>query len=826
MKKFSWKKLIPHIIAVAVFLVITLVYCNPALQGKVLQQQDIIHWKAMAQQSFKYKETHGHFPLWTNSMFGGMPAFQVAMDADNFASLGYLHSLFTLFLPHPFDFFFLMCVCFYFLSQVLKVDYRIGILAAIAYAYASFSPILVSAGHDTQILTMGYMPALLGAFFLVFQKKYWIGAALCVLFATLFVGMNHPQVTYYFLLVTVCLLITYIIIWVKQKDYKHMIISLCILGGSAVIGVANNLVPLATTYDYSKASMRNGVLNLDSTTQKSSSTTGLPIDYAFQWSFLPSEVFTLLIPDVYGGISRGEEFSEDSHVAKVALDKGVSDDQAAQLSQSFPAYWGSQPFTSGPVYLGAIICLLFVFGMVYLTTPDRWWILAACILMIFMSWGKNFASFNDFLFNYLPMYNKFRVPTMALGIVQLLFPLLAMLALQQFIFNEKDKAYAWKKLKTTGYIMLGIFVIAGLLYTSFNYKGENDGQVLSELGQMTHNNKDDVTQFYNALKQDRQSLFGADLIRSLFFAGAAFLCLWLLLKNKIKPVYALFAILLLSSIDVIAESRRYLNTNSFQDQETDDGNFTPSQTDEQILKDTGYYRVINLTTDWAEDAMPSYFHNNIGGYSPAKLSIIQDLLTYQLNKQPPNLQVLNMLNTKYVIVPSGQNNQPTVQQNPGALGPCWFVNGVEFKSSAANAMRALNNFNPKDTAIVEEDYKAAMPFNPIADSSASIKLVKNDNDNIFYKSNSHTNQFAVFSEIFYDRGWKAYIDNKETPIVKTDYVLRGLAIPAGNHDIRFEFKPASYYSSLKIAIGAGVISWLIIIIAVWQSFRTKEGETV
>jgi hypothetical protein len=825
MKNFSFKIFIPHIIAVAVFLTVTLMYCSPALQGKVLQQSDVTHWKAMAQQVLTYKDAHGHLPLWSNSMFGGMPAYQIAMEPPNFASVERLHSFFTLFLPHPFDFFFLMCISFYFLSQVFKVDYRIGIAAAIAYAYASFSPILVVAGHATQILTMGYMPALLGAFFLVFQKKYWIGGALCVVFASLLISMNHPQVTYYFGIVTACLVVTYIIIWVKQKEYKHMIISLCILAGAGLLGVANNLVPLATTYDYSKATMRNGVLNLDTTANKATATTGLPIDYAFQWSFQPSEVFTILIPNIYGGMSGGAEFGADSHVAKMAIQKGISDDQAAQLASEMPAYWGNQPFTSGPVYLGAIICFLFVFGMIYLKTPDRWWILAACTLTIMMSWGKNFAAFNDFLFYHLPMYDKFRVPTMALLITQFLFPILAMLALQQFIFNEKDKTYALKKLKTTGYVMIGIFAIAAFLYTSFDYKSDSDANLVNQLSQMMQGNKQDANSFYNALKEDRQSLFGSDLLRSIFFAGAAFLCLWLILKNKIKPVYALFAIVLLSSIDVIAESRRYFNNDKFLDQETSDGTFSPSAADAQILKDTGYYRMADFTKDWSEDAMPSYFHNNIGGYSPAKLSIMQDLLTYQLNKQPQNIQVLNMLNTKYVVVPD-QKNQPLVEQNPGALGACWFVKNVEFKNGPADAMRALNNFNPKDTAIVESDYKNAVPFSPVADSTASIQLVKNDNDEIFYKSDSKTNQFAVFSEIFYDRGWKAYIDDKETPIAKTDYVLRGLAVPAGTHQIRFEFKPSSYYDSLKIAVAASLISWLLIIGAVFQSMRKKKNVIV
>lgn len=823
MKNFSWKKLIPHIIAVVVFLAVTLFYCSPALQGKVLSQSDVNQWKGMAEQSMKYKETHGHYPLWTNSAFSGMPTYQIAMEAANPLSLGYLHFIFTLFLPHPFDYFFLLCISFYFLSQVFRIDYRIGIAAALAYAFASFSVTIVTVGHQTQVLAMGYMPFALGAFFLVFQKKYWWGAALSIVFTMLLISMIHPQITYYFLIVTACLLITYIIIWIRQKEYKHMLISLAILGGAAILGVVNNMVNIATTLDFAKATMRNSTLHIDTTNNKTTTTQGLPIDYAFQWSYAPTEIFSIIVPNIYGGRNGGKDFGTNSHLAKAAEEKGIQVDPD-QFAQSFTAYWGAQPFTEAPVYLGAVMCLLFVFGLIYLKTPDRWWIVAACALAILMSLGKNFAAFNDFLFDHLPMYNKFRVPTMALVIPQLLFPLLGMMALNKFIFHETDKAYALNKLKTTGFTMLAIFAVLAFMYTSFDYKGIGDGgdsQTLNYLNQATQNNKDLVNSFYNALKLDRQSLFGSDLLRSVIFAGLAFAALWFMLKNKIKPVYAMLAVLLLSSVDLLALGRRYLNEDDFQDAiSPDESVFTPTAADQQILKDTGYYRVLNLTGSFSEESTTSYFHNSLGGYNPARLSVYDDMLTYQLRRQQPNLNVINMLNTKYVIVPDAKN-QPVAQQNPGALGPVWFVKGIRFTEGPAETMKALNTLDTKDSAIVEGEYKSNITAAPVYDSAAQISLLKNDNDIITYKSRSSTNEFAVFSEIFYDRGWKAYIDNKETPIVKTDYALRGLSIPAGEHTIRFEFKPASYYNSLKIAIAASIISWLVIIAAIFFSTRKK-----
>ncbi len=816
----------PHVIAVGIFLVIAVFYCKPALLGKVLQQHDLQQWKGMAESSFRFKETHGHFPLWINSMFGGMPGYLIAMEAYNPVTPGYFDPLFNLFLPAPISFFFLLCVSFYFLTQVLKIDYRIGILAAIAYAYASFTPIIVSVGHITQVRAMGYVPAMLGAIFLVFQKRYWTGAALSALFAFLLIGMNHLQITYYFLLTAVFAFVAYLIYWIKNKEYKHIFITCCILAFAAIVGVSGNIVSIATTYDYSKATMRGGSNTIDTATNKVEKSAGLPIDYAFGWSYGQAETFTLLVPNIYGGSSFGSELGTGSHLAKEAIEKGVPDDQAGEFAAEFPAYWGLQPSTAGPVYLGAVICFLFIFGCIYLKGFNKWWIIAACFLAILMSWGKNFMGFNSFLFNYLPMYSKFRSPTMSLFIPQLLFPLLAGMASQHLFFEEKDKISALKKLKVAGYIMLGVFVIVGMLYMSLDYKSNEDSRIVNMFTQMTQGNSEIAKSFYNAFKQDRQSLFGKDLLRSAFFAGAAFLVLWLFVKNKIKASYAIIGLLLLSSIDLLAEGRRYLNNDSFIEPETVDENFfRPSSADQQIMKDTGYYRVFNLTTDPFNDALTSYFHNSVGGYSPVKLSIVEDMLNYQLRKQPMNFHVLDMLNTKYFIVP-GQQNQPTVQQNPNALGPCWFVKTIEYKKGPAEVMKALNNFNPKDTAFVEESSKSNIPFTPVADSTASIRLIKNDNDVVTYQSSSRTNQFAVFSEIFYDRGWKAYIDNKEVPIIKTNYVLRGLAVPAGNHNIRFEFKPSSYYNSSKAEIAGSVLGWLAIIAAIVHGYRKRKTTMV
>lgn len=823
MKQFQWKSLLPHAIAVGIFLVVAVIFCKPALEGKVLNQSDVSHWKGMAQDLFNYKETHGHYPLWNNNLFGGMPAYQIAMEAANPITPIYFHQLFMLFLGKPIGFFFLLCIGFYFLSQVIGTKSWIGILGSIAYAYATYDPIIIAVGHDTKMQAMAYMPALLGALWLIYKKEYWWGAALTALFSFLLIAMNHLQVTYYFLIMAGIMTIAFMVQWIKQKDYKHLGISLAIALSMGALGVGPNIVSLATTSDYAKATMRGGSVMLDSTGTATKSK-GLEIDYAFYYgSYGLAETYTFLVPGIYGG-SSGGELDINSHFAKKALERGIPEDQTAQIAGYMPTYWGPQPMTSGPVYFGAIICFLFILGMVYLKTWHRWWILAVCILAVMMSWGSNFMGFNSFLFNNLPLYNKFRAPSIVLILPQLLFPLLGIMALQQLLFEEKNKAIALASLKKAVYITGAFILGAVLLYFSFDYIGKDD-QIKNMLTQMLGGNQEEANSFYNVLKEDRRSMFGSDLIRTIIFIAGAVALLWFAIQQKLKTMYALIAILVLSSADLFTVGKRYLSEKNFQDAEVvNESQFAPTPIDQQILSDTTKPRVLNLTTDPYTDAITAYHHRSVGGYHPAKLSIYNDLIQFQLNKQPMNIGVLNMLNTRYFIVPNPQNGQPGLQVNPAALGHVWFVKGIQYEKDPGAVMKAMNQFSPADTAIVEEQYKAAIPFAPEFDSTANITQELNDNDLIRYRSNSSKNQFAVFSEIFYDRGWKATIDGKEAPIVKVNYVLRGLAIPAGNHEIVFEFKPASYYNSAKIAVITSAPIWILLVLAAFFSLRKKRED--
>lgn len=820
--KLNFSKIVPHLVAVTSFVVLALIFCKPALDGKVLQQSDIMHWKGMSKDIQDYRDTHnGVAPLWTINMFSGMPGYQIATNNNNVVS--YLATdIFSLFIPKPFRFFILACLGFYFLGIVLRVNPWIAMIGAIGYAYATYDPVIVGVGHDTKMLSIAYLPAALGGLIMIFDGRYWLGAAFTALFTSILVYQNHYQIVYYFLLVVGFMTIAHTIQWVKQGRVKHMLTAFSFALVAGLLGVLVNAVMLFTTYDYSKATIRGGQasLNLDSTARKTNKG-GLDTGYAFLYgSYGRAETMTLLIPDMYGGSLR--PLGEDSKLVEVMQEKNLPPDFSNQLYSYIPSYWGNQPGHSGPVYLGAVICFLFVFGMFYVRSPHKWWLFAITILAILMSWGKNLAGFNTFLFEHLPMYNKFRAPAMILIIPQLSFAFLGILALQQALYGDDKHEYIWSKLKNAGFTMAGIFLLAIMFYFSFDYKTDSDRALQQQLTQIMNNDPSAAKDIINAAASDRKSIFGKDLARSIFFAGAAFFIIVLYTRNKLKAQYVVIGLLLLTTLDLLPVGKRYLGNDNFLEPEENDASFAPTSADQLILQDKEQnYRVFNLTQSPFNDAITSYHHQSVGGYHAAKLSIYQDLIENQLSKQPMNMEVLNMLNTKYFIVPDS-SGRPVVQQNPGALGSAWLVKSIRFVKDPAAEMNALNDFRSGDEAVVQERFRADIPFQPVADSTASVKLEKNDNDIVTYTFKSATNQFAVFSEVYYDRGWKAFIDGKEAPIVKTDYVLRGLAVPAGQHNIEFRFEPKSYIMGKRITGISQIILLLFFVAGVFMEYRKRK----
>ena len=824
MKNLSFKTLLPHLVAVVIFVLVAVIYCKPALDGKVLQQSDVIHWKGMSKDIQDYRDAHdGVAPLWTTNMFGGMPGYQIATNNNNYLSY-WANETFSLFIPKPFRFFILACFGFYFLALVLRVNPWLAMLGALGYAYASYNAIIISVGHDTKMLSIAYLPALLGSIWLVFEKKYWIGAALTALFSSILIFHNHYQIVYYFLLIAAFMTIGNIIHWVRNKEFNHLVKASAFALAGGIIGVFANAVMLFTTYDYSKATIRGGQASLqvsDSLSGKKSNG-GLDTAYAFLYgSYGVAETFTLMVPGIYGGAAS--PLGEDSKLVETMQEKGLPQEFANQLYSYFPAYWGQQPGHSGPVYLGAIFCMLFIFGMFFLKTHHKWWILSITVFALVMAWGKNFGAFNNFMFEYLPLYNKFRAPAMILVIPQLLFPLVAVMSLQRLLFGNPTKDETWKALRLSGIVMAGLFVVLGFLYISFSYRLGFEKDIQQQLNQMAKGDTSLGKDIINAVVADRKGMFGADLLRSMFFIASAWLLLFLFIRDKIKAQPVIWALVVLSMIDLLGVSSRYLNKDNYLEPEDFEGAFAPTPADIQIKKDPeNNFRVLNLTQSTFNDAITSYHHKSVGGYHAAKLSIYQDLIENQLSKQPLNISVINMLNTKYVIT-QDSTGQVYPQLNPGALGSAWLVSEVKYVPDARAEMRALDNFNPASTAFVQESFKKDVSPEIKFDSAATIKLEKNENDVVTYQFNAATPQFAVFSEVYYDRGWKAFIDEKEAPIVKTNYVLRGLSVPSGKHTIIFRFKPESYTKGRTITLISQILLFLLLTAGLWIETRKNNN---
>ncbi len=833
------KKTVPHIIAIIVFLLVAMLYSRPALQGKVLEQSDVIQYNGMAQQSKEYKAKYGHFPLWMESAFSGMPAYNIALEGTSAITIGYFYYLFNLGFPKPIFFFFTACVCFYILTQVFKLNSFLGVLGSIAYAYSTFDPILVAVGHDSEIQAISYMPAVIAGVLLILQGKYLWGAALTTLMFGIQVSTQHLQIIYYTGIITGFIILAYLISSWKEKKLKQHIISLIIVTASLFVGFMNYALVMLPTKEYASETMRGGKSELSQVDKNNKSKGGLDKDYAFMWSYGIKETLTLFVPGMSGGGSGGKELTGDSKFADKLEEMGVPEDNALGMANS-NAYWGAQSRgTSGPVYLGAVICFLFLLGIVFVKSWHKWWILAVTIFAIILSWGSNFSAVNYFLFDHMPFYNKFRAPTMALVIPQFTFPLLAVLGLQQLIYSGDPKELVWIKFKKVLYATAGLALITLAAYAFSDYKGSRDIplreswssnllQSMTKGKQPTPEMQQQAGQLaaglLNGLEDDRKSIFGSDMLRSFLFVLISLALVWLYIKNRIKPVILLSALIVLSSYDLLAEGTKYLNDETYLDPDVLESVFAPTPADQKIKADPEKnFRVLDESSgDPFTDSHASYFFNSVGGYHPAKLALYDDIIQRQLIKG--NKRVYNMLNTKYIIRKGPDGRSDMAVLNPDAYGSCWLVSAIKYVNSSDEEMAALDTVNIQDTAITQKSFAADIPFTPVKDDSASIRLINNENDKISYQFNAKTNQFAVFSEIYYPKGWAAYIDGKESPYCKVDYVLRGMAIPAGSHRIEFRFEPRSFITGNRISVWAAIITYLLLIAAIFSSFRGKQEK--
>ena len=815
-QKKWWQRLLPHGIALLIFLLVAIVYCAPAFRQKVLLQDDVTQWKAMAQRSFVYKQQHGNFPLWSTSMFSGMPAYLIAMEAKAFGPQYYAYELLTLGLPTPANYFFLACLTMYFLALILRVNPNIAIISGLAYAYATYNPMIISVGHETKMQTIALLPAFIASLMLIYEKKYAWGAALTAICTAMIVGANHMQIFYYGLIIAGGMTAGYIVRWIVRKEWKHLILSAVLASACLLTGILCNAVVIFTTSDLGKATIRGGSELANNPASKG----GLSEDYAFSYSLYPTETFILMVPKIYGG-SSGPELTAGESKATTALEHlqpEIAKDIRRQDLLTF--YWGGIGGTAGPAYAGAVICLFAILGMFVLDNTHKWWIAATALLAILMSWGGYFAQFNRLLLNYLPMYNKFRAPSVILVIPVFLFIILATLTLQSILTTNPTDL---RKRYTQGLLLTaGIFLLLVWMYFRLDYMTWYDRQFLRRT---VAADNDIVRQqslsFLQALRDDRKILFLHSLIRSFFFMAAAALTTWLYIKGRIKQYILLAAIAILAFTDVILTDVQYLNSDNYKPKANAPGDQVATAADKRILQDTGYYRVFDRRYSLTYGAPPAWFHQSIGGYHAAKLSIYQDLIEYQLENYPRSQPVVNMLNTRYII-----EGDDSVIRNPGAYGPAWFVQAIKYCPTAQAVMTALTEMTTKDTAILfkTDSPRVTAAFSP--DATDSITLVHSDNDEMIYASATQKPQFTVFSEIYYPLGWKAYIDGTETPILRTNYVLRGLSVPSGRHTIRFVFHPRSYYLGQIIQSIAGVLTLLLLVTVIYAKFKRRARPVV
>jgi Bacterial membrane protein YfhO len=811
MKKGWLKIALPHIIAVAVFLIVALLFCKPALEGKVLNQHDIVGAQAMAHGAWDYKDKHGHLPLWNTNLFSGMPNYQVAVEGPGI--LVNFTAILTLGLPKPISFFFLACICFYLLMVAFRVNPYIGIFAALSFAYASYDPIIISAGHDTKMLAISYMPALLAGLVWIYHRRYWLGLATAALFASMEIMANHPQINYYFFICAAFMTISYLIIWIRRGEYKHAIIALSLALVCGLIGIGNSAVTFFTTADYAKYTMRGGK-TIEATPDGKiveKKTTGLDEDYAFSYSIRKSEAVMMYMPDAFG-TSSSETFAENEKFIDGLADKNIP----AQVAGQLPKYWGGvvEGF-GGPVYLGIISCILFIIGLVVLKAHHRWWILAAVALAIMMAWGKYFEGFNQFLLHNLPMYDKFRAPYMSLVIPQMLVPLLAALTLHQLFFDTRTEEENKLLTKRVLYAVGGLIVLTGLIYIMNDYNSDIDKTIIQQAGE------DAGRSVVNLMKDARKSMFSSGLMRLLGYSILVLGLLFLWRKKIIPAIAVVLVFMFINTIDLVYTGKKYLNEDNYVEADSyTQTNFQASPFDQQLLQDKDpHFRVYALNPErFMSSPMTArtiYYHRSLGGYHPAKLRIYQDLIENQLSKQQFNMPVLNMLDTKYFIIPDEKGDGiVSIQKNETALGAAWFVKELKGVNGPAEEMRALDSFDAKKTAFFDSKLQklTAQTFaDSIENKGSSITLTKYDNDTIEYNAMAVGNQFAVFSEIYYPAGWNAYLDGKKTDYYKVNYLLRGMPVPAGNHKISFIFEPASYKKSYQLALWSGILLYIFLI---------------
>jgi len=792
----------PHALAILGFVVISLLYFYPVLQGKQIFQSDIVQYTGMAKEQNDFRATDDIEPYWTNSAFGGMPTYQLGAKYPH-DYIGAIDDALR-FLPRPADYLFLYFLGFYGLMLVLKVDPLKAFFGALAFGLSTYLIIILGVGHNAKAHAIAYMPLVIAGFILVFQKKYILGGLITLFATALEINANHFQMTYYLLIFLLILSAYFLYQQVKEKEYKSLLYSFGILAAAGILAIGANATNLLATAEYADFSIRGkSELTFNPNGSKNETTSSMSKDYITEYSYGVMESFNLIAPQLFGG-SNNEAVGKDSNMYEFMIGQGVPEDQASDFVSGMPTYWGDQPIVAAPAYIGIVVFFLAVLALFADKRKIKYVFLAGSVTALILSWGKNFPILTDFFIDYVPMYDKFRAVSSIQVILELCFPVLAIMGLQSFF--KLDKKLQWKALYETSILSLGIILILLVSKSMFSFSGGNDAYFQESYG----------PEFVSALKLDRMSLYSADLLRSGFFIVVTAGVLWLFIKERFAQNTAIIIVGLLMVSDLFFVDKKYVSGKDFVSGSQVEVPFQESPSDAEILKDTANYRVFEVGD--LMGARASYFHKSIGGYSAVRPRRMQQLIDYQISKN--NIEILNMLNVKYVIQKDKEGKEFPVS-NPDVNGNAWFVSQIKLVNSADEEMKALDSVDSKNVAVVNSKDFDIKNTAFAKDSTATITLENYKPNYLKYVSNNSNEGLAVFSEMYYGKGWNAYIDGKKSDHIRVDYVLRALHIPAGKHTVEFKFEPQVVKTGSTITLISSIGMLLLLVGGIY--FERKKG---
>lgn len=808
--QFSIKKCLPHILVLVGFICVSLAYFSPVLKGKEIFQNDIKHYIGMSKQQKDFKAETGEETYWTNSAFGGMPTYQLGAKYPN----NYIKQLdLTLrFLPRPADYLFLYFLGFYVLLLVLKVDFRLAALGSLAFGFSTYLIIILGVGHNSKAHAIAYMPLVLSGIILTFRKHYILGFLLTTVALALELVANHPQMTYYLMLLVIVLGIAYLVDAYKKQLLPHFFKSVGILVVAVVLSVGLNATGFLATQEYAKESTRSkSELTINPDGSPKEVTDGLSKDYITEYSYGFLETFNLYIPRFMGGGSY-EDVGKESASYDYFLSLGATPLQALEQTKQIPTYWGNQPIVEAPAYIGAVVIFLFVLALFLVKGRLKWWLVGGAVMSLLLSYGKNLGFLTDFFIDYVPLYNKFRAVSSIQVILELCIPVLAIMGLTRLFNNFENEETKLKALKYSVAITAGFALIVLLFKSSlFNFVGVSDGFYRQNYGQP----------FIDAIKDDRKMIFTQDSLRTLILVLLAAGVIWLFIKKKISETIAIVSFAVLILFDLVGVDRRYVNNDNFVSSIQVNKPFSPNQADAAIMKDQSHFRVFDLTSGGAK---ASYFHNSLSGYHAAKLKRFNELNDFHISKN--NINVLNMLNTKYIIA-EDEENQVFPYTNTDANGNAWFVKEVALVGSANDEIMLLDSLDTKNKAIYTkiDTGQPSLDKTYQVDSTAQISVVEYKPNYIKYESSNSNEGFAVFSEVYYGNGWQSYIDGQLAPHFRVDYVLRGMQVPAGNHTIEFRFDPEVVKTGSRVSLASSIIFIVLLIGGLFYEFRNTSKNS-